>query len=100
MSCLTLLVCRIFCCGQNVFVQGIGIPWKLNSSFTTEKLFKASEKEARSSTIPSHVFFSGVLWLVFRKFILGVQPLEFPSTSKFAHAEFYQNDIRCLRSHE
>lgn len=46
----------IVCCGQNVFVQGKGIPWKFKSSFTPEKLFKASEKEAGSSSIPIHFF--------------------------------------------
>ena len=87
-----------FCCGKTYAFNGKGIPWKFNSSFTPEKLFKDSEKRSRMVFHSHPFFFSGVLLLVFRKLILGVQPLEFPSASKFAHAEFYQNDIRCLRS--
>lgn len=76
-----------------VFLGSLTVRSPLNSYSSPPK------KEAGSSSIPIHFFFSDVLLLVFRKLILGVQPLKFPSAPKFAHAEFYQNDIRCLRSH-
>lgn len=94
-----LFVCQFFVVDKTYSFNGKGIPWKFNSSFTPEQLFKSSEERSRIVFHSHPFFFSDVLLLVFRKLILGVQPLKFPSAPKFAHAEFYQNDIRCLRSH-